>query len=104
VAWPLAVTWICLVVFSSQFAKSKAIDLDWESVPQQMLPFVRALWKAGGMAFLALGMLFLWNQWSHHQIPTSILRNGFAPIIFGWEALFLAYGEMGPGKTLGKVV
>jgi ABC-type uncharacterized transport system YnjBCD permease subunit len=91
-----------LLVIGRQIAEPKATDqFDWESVPQRMRPVVKMLLKAGGAAFVILGLLFVWSQWFHHPTSSRLVDYGFMPLLFAWEALFLAYGKTRTEENAG---
>ncbi|MGA2214145.1 MAG: hypothetical protein ABSH31_12790 [Bryobacteraceae bacterium] len=70
------------------------MDLDWQTVPERLRTVLGTTVKASGVAFLILGMLSAWNQWSHHQASSRIVDSAFLPLLFAWEGLFFAYGEL----------
>jgi hypothetical protein len=69
-------------------------QLDWESVPQRMRPVLKATVNVGRAAFLILVALFVWSARSHHPASSHIVEDGLIVLLFAWEALFFAYGEM----------
>jgi hypothetical protein len=101
VAWPLVLALIGLVVIGSRIAKPRTVDLDWESVPEWMRPALKATVRAGGAAFLILGLILVWNQWSHRQASAHIVEYGFMALLFAQEALFFAYGRMRAEESAG---
>jgi len=66
-AWALALVWIGLLFIGRQIAKPSTMDLDWQSVPERLRPFLKATVNVGRAAFVILLLAFVWNQWSHHQ-------------------------------------
>ena len=51
-------------------------------------------WKAVGPALWILLLLFAWGRW-HRQASWLAVTNGLLVVVlFAWEALFFAYGEM----------
>jgi hypothetical protein len=99
-AWPLVLAWVGLLIPGRQIAKPPTMDLDWQSVPQRMRSLLQAVVKAGGVAFLILGVLFAWSQWSHRQASSRIVNGGFMLLLFAWEALFFAYGSVRTDREL----
>jgi TRAP-type C4-dicarboxylate transport system permease small subunit len=93
-AWPLVLAWFCLLIIGRQIAKPGTMDLNWQTVPERARKVLGTMVKAGGVAFLILGMLFVLNQWSHHQTFSRIIDGGFMVLLFAWESLFFAYGTV----------
>jgi hypothetical protein len=47
--------------------------LDWRSVPDWIRSVLKPMLKAGKAAFLILVPLFIWDQWSHHEVFSPIV-------------------------------
>jgi hypothetical protein len=95
ITWPLAIAWIGLGIVAGQLARGQATDrLDWERVPVRMRAALSMAWKTVGPALWILLLLFAWGRW-HRQASWLAVTNGLlVVVIFAWEALFFAYGEM----------
>jgi len=93
-AWPLVLTWIGLVVIGSRIAKLRTIDLNWQTVPERLRPALKAVVKALKLAFLISLLVLAWNQFSHHRVGAQFVRAAFIALMFAWESLFFAYGEV----------
>ncbi len=93
--WPLAIAWIGLGLVTGQFARGQATDrLDWERVPVRMRAVLRMAWNAAGPALWILLLLFAWGGWRRQASWLAVTNGLLVVVIFVWEALFFAYGEM----------
>jgi hypothetical protein len=69
------------------------MDLEWQTVPRRIRPALRITWNAVGPALLIPGLLYAWNLW-RHQVSPPIIQSWFLVVMFAWESLFFAYGEV----------
>jgi hypothetical protein len=42
---------------------------------------------------LILLLVFVWNQW-FHRVPAGLVQAALIMLVFAWESLFFAYGEV----------
>jgi hypothetical protein len=95
VTWPLAIAWIGLGFVAGPIARGQATDrLDWERVPERMRTVLRMAWKAVGPALWILLLLIAWGGWRRQASWLAVTNGLLVVVIFTWEALFFAYGEM----------
>jgi hypothetical protein len=92
-AWPLILAWIGLLVIGRQIAKPSMMSLDWQSVPELLRPVLKATVNVGRAMVMILLAVFAWSQWSH-RVPAQLVQAGLITLVFAWEFLFFAYGEV----------
>jgi hypothetical protein len=68
--------------------------LDWEQVPERLKPALSILWKAVGPMLWILLLLCAWSQWRHEESWLVVTSGILVAVVFAWEALFFAYGDM----------
>ncbi len=92
-AWALTLTWAALLVIGMQIAKPPTMALDWQTVSDRLRPVLKATVDVGRAALVILLLAFVWNQW-FNRVPARLIQAGLIMLVFAWESLFFAYGEV----------